>query len=158
MWYSQCLPSLQRGICGAGWERDGMAAKVLLPGISVGFTLLPVPSGSGPQRCPSVQPLKAAVSDPQAAFPRGAWADEGGGCFPGFLTAVPSPTETPWAAVLPSLHEQDALHHHLLGKAVSSATCSHRGSSKAAPPAAQDSLSLVLLLSRVTSKAPFPIS
>lgn len=101
---------------------------------------------------------QSSCDGPQAAFPRDAWADEGGGCFPGFLTALTSPTETPWAPVLPSLHEQDAFHHHLLGKAVSSATCSHRGSSKAAPPAAQDSLSLVLLLSKVTSKAPFPIS
>lgn len=134
---------------GTGWHKSSSQG-------SLGFTLLPMLSGSGHRAGRLSSPSDQLRVGTWPAFPRDAWADERGGSFPGFLTAVTSPTETSWAAVLPSLHEQDALHHHMLGKARSSATCRHKGSSKPAPPAAQDSLSLVLLLSKVTSKAPFP--
>lgn len=52
-------------------KKDGMAAKVHLTGISVGITLLPVPCGSGHQSCPSIQPLKAAVSGRPASLAQG---------------------------------------------------------------------------------------
>lgn len=142
--------SLQRGICGAGWEEgwDGSQSPCPrdLSGIS---TLVCAQWIRAPELplCPAPQSsCEWAPSQPFPGMP-GLMRDVGVSLHPP-VPAVTSPTEP--------LHEQDALHHHSSGQAGSSAACSHRRSSKPSPPAAQDSLSLVLLLSKVTSKTSFP--
>lgn len=101
----------KRAFVGQAGKRVGMAAKVHVPGISVGFPLLSVPSGSGLRAAHLSSPSQQLGVGTQPAFPR----DEGRGCFPASLSS------SCYLTYRNPLHEQDALHHHLSGQAGSSA-------------------------------------
>lgn len=107
-WYSQCPLSLQKGICGAGWEEGWDGSQSPSKGSQWDLHSCLWPVDQGPRVAHLSSPSKQLWGGTQPAFP---WADEGGGCFPGSLsyscyltyrnTLGCSPAPPPWAGCTP---------------------------------------------------------
>lgn len=108
MWYSQCLLSLQRGICGAGWEEGWNGSQSPPPRDLRGNNTFDCALWTRVPELPIyLAPQSSCEWAPSWPFPGCIrMADEGGGCFPTkgwipFLQLLTHLQKPPWLQSCP---------------------------------------------------------